>query len=408
MSDLLHESIFEPDVAKLDHTDLPDKIAPKIRISKQIDAEDESDPIYNEFGERRLSNEERRTFKRRVAQAEEELYANIKGQDQAIAPVISALKRAATGARDEARPMATILEVGPTGTGKTLLGKVLARALSDGAGEPQFGFVKVDCSEFSQGHEMARLVGSPPGYVGYNDPPQLSALIENPFQVVLFDEIEKAHPKFHNLLLQILEDGELTLGKGEKVSFRNTIILLSSNAAVRDLDQAINSRQIGFNVEPKQHRDFEQMKALTVEALKRVFPPEFINRIDEVVGFNSFTPEVFVEIVASEIRRAAAEIRRNSGCQIVIDRAVTQMLADETFNPSFGAREVRRSVDRSVRQAIAEALFEMDPDEVRGSTIRLSVKDGALVVKQVKGQLPLSLRKESLLHDRLGTEVTVP
>jgi len=342
----------------------------------------EEEDLYNEYGERPLSVDERAILRSRIKRAEVILRDTIKGQDQAIEPVLDALKRAVTGTRDEGRPIATILELGPTGTGKTLLAKTLASALSARGGAMDFGFIKIDCSEYSQGHEVSRLTGAPPGYVGYDKGSQLDPIEENPFHVVLFDEIEKGDKKLHNLLLQILEDGALTLGNGTKLSFRNCIVIMSSNAGVDAIEEARNTKHIGFTREENKEFTPQQIKEITSAALSKIFPPEFINRVDEVVPFGSLAPNVVREIANNEVRKAVGRTERNTGCHIEVASEVLDFLAKEGYSPKFGAREVRRVVDKFLTKMITDALYEIDPNDQRRTELKISMKDGELSVKR--------------------------
>lgn len=325
-----------------------------------------------------LTPSQRAELKERVIFAESYLPSVIKGQDHAIATLIRSLKRAVAGTRDSMRPIASVLELGPTGVGKTLTAKELAGVLKVPDSEISFDFLKIDCSEYSQGHETGRLKGAPPGYIGYDDGSQLEAVQKNPYHVVLLDEIEKASKEMHNLLLQILEDGEATLGNGQKVSFRNCIIIMTSNVGVSKIKSARNPMKLTPGTGALDHSAVERE---TEQALKEEFAPEFLNRIDEIIGFNEITVEVAREIAINELNKLKVRTEQNNpGTSVVIEPGVVEQVVQDGFSVEFGARNIRRTVEKKVASVLSDALFELDEAELAVSIMSIGASEGEVTV----------------------------
>ncbi|MBQ7173764.1 MAG: ATP-dependent Clp protease ATP-binding subunit [Clostridia bacterium] len=278
---------------------------------------------------------------------EELLKARVIGQDAAIEAVARAIRRGRMGLKDPRRPVGSFIFMGPTGIGKTELAKALADLLF---GDPS-AMIRLDMSEYMEKHSVSKLIGSPPGYVGYDDGGQLTEKIRRrPYSVVLFDEIEKAHPDVFNILLQVLEDGVLTDSQGRHVDFRNTVIILTSNVGASELSSA---KSLGFTAEGKEQSQKEKMLA----SLKATFRPEFLNRIDDIIVFNSLEKEQIEKIAAlmlADVGRRADEL----GIILSFDASVPALLAKEGFDPTYGARPLRRAVVRLVEDELSTQLLE--------------------------------------------------
>jgi len=308
---------------------------------------------------------------------EQDLHGHIVGQDEAIVAVSRSIRRSRAGLKDPKRPIGSFLFLGPTGVGKTELARALAAELFGG----EDAIIRMDMSEYMESHTVSRLFGSPPGYVGHDDGGQLTEKVRRrPYSVVLFDEVEKAHPEVFNALLQIMDDGRLTDGKGRTVDFKNTVVIMTSNAGTADLHRA---GKLGF-VSPKaleageDRHDAMQSKAM--EGLKRAFRPEFLNRIDQVVVFRSLTREnlnVIVDLMLAEVRKRleSQHIKLEAGDD------VRGFLIGEGYSEEYGARPLRRAIQTHVDDALADAI--LGGTLHAGQTALLSVVDGALKIEAV-------------------------
>jgi len=292
-----------------------------------------------------------RGIERRLARA-------VVGQERAVAAVVRAVRRAAAGLGAPGRPLASLLFLGRTGTGKTLLAETLARELFDGARS----LVKIDCGEYALPHEHARLIGSPPGFVGHEEGGQLSrALAEDPARVVLFDEIEKAHPRMHGVLLSILDDGVLTDGRGRRVSFERAVVVLTSNAGAREMGAA--GRPLGFAAGGRPGTDGpsslgrDRLEAIAREALERRFSPEFLGRIDETVLFEELDAAAAESIARLELRDLAIRARR-AGRPVAFSQEIARWIARRGFSAEHGARGIARAVRRDVEAPLADLVLE--------------------------------------------------
>ncbi|MFH0348707.1 MAG: ATP-dependent protease ATP-binding subunit ClpC [Bacillota bacterium] len=299
------------------------------------------------------------------------LHSRVIGQDEAVVAVAKAVRRARAGLKDPKRPIGSFIFLGPTGVGKT----ELARALAESIFGDEEAMIRIDMSEYMEKHSTSRLVGSPPGYVGYDEGGQLTEKVRRkPYSVVLLDEIEKAHPDVFNILLQVLEDGRLTDSKGRTVDFRNTILIMTSNVGASELKR---NKYVGFNVqdETQNHKD---MKDKVMGELKRAFRPEFINRIDEIIVFHSLEKKHLTEIVSLMSDQLTKRLKEQD-LSIELTDAAKAKVAEEGVDLEYGARPLRRAIQKHVEDRLSEELLRGNID--KGQHIVLDVEDGEIVVK---------------------------
>ena len=308
----------------------------------------------------------------RLLHLEQTLHERVIGQDEAVSAVARAIRRARAGLKDPNRPIGSFLFLGPTGVGKTELSRALAQAMFG----DEDAMVRLDMSEYMEKHSVSRMIGSPPGYVGYEEGGQLTEKVRRrPYSVVLLDEIEKAHPDVFNVLLQILEDGRLTDGKGRTVDFRNTVIIMTSNVGAN----TIGKKTMGFgaNEEGDPHAPaYEELKERTMEALKSVFRPEFLNRIDEMVVFHPLTQED-IQKIAKLMLRAVAKRLRERDIDLTFTEEASAYLAKQGFDPVYGARPLRRAIQQRVEDSISEEILA--GHIAFGDRVEASMEDGKLV-----------------------------
>src|SRR5690625_2476225 len=301
---------------------------------------------------------------RKLIKMKEELSKQIIGQNEAIVKLTKAIKRTRAGLKDPTRPIGSFIFLGPTGVGKTEMAKVLARYLFD----KEDALVRIDMSEYMEKFSVSRLVGAPPGYVGYEEGGMLTEKVRRkPYSVVLLDEIEKAHPDVFNILLQVLDDGILTDSLGRKVDFRNTIIIMTSNIGARDIRSL--GQGIGF-ASGDSNMDYERMKSTIHDALKKVFNPEFLNRIDDVITFRPLEKEDISQIIDILADDLFSRIR-NLGYKLELTRAAKDFIADKGFDPKFGARPLKRAIQKYVEDPLAEDLLKVE--QPAGSTIKIKM-----------------------------------
>jgi ATP-dependent Clp protease ATP-binding subunit ClpC len=313
---------------------------------------------------RRIAGEE----SERLLQMERALHERVVGQDEPIRAIAKAVRRARAGLKDPKRPIGTFMLLGPTGVGKTLLAKTLAEYLF-GSEE---ALIKLDMSEFMERHNVSRLVGAPPGYVGYEEGGQLTeAVRRRPYCVVLLDEVEKAHPEAHNMLLQIMEDGHLSDAKGRRVDFRNAIMIMTSNIGAKLIKRA---SKLGFaftgDDDSQREQEYETMKERVMDALKQYFRPEFVNRLDGVMVFRHLTKEELTNIVDLELKRVHLQLSEHD-IVLELTNEAKLYLADEGYDPDYGARPLRRVVQNHVEDRLSEGVLA--GEFKAGDTIRADV-----------------------------------
>lgn len=315
----------------------------------------------------------------RLLEMEKELQKHIIGQDEAIQMISKAVRRARAGLKDPRRPIGSFIFLGPTGVGKTELTKALAQFLF-GSEE---ALIQLDMSEFMERHTVSRLVGAPPGYVGYEEAGQLTeALRRRPYSIVVFDEVEKAHPEAHNMLLQIMEEGHLSDAKGRKVDFRNALIVMTSNVGA---DMIKRQTSLGFSLKrdevAEERLAYEDMRKKLMESLRRVFRPEFINRLDSVIVFRSLSKEDIKKIVQLELEKVSQRLVEH---HITLDAspAALDLLAELGYDPDMGARPLRRVIQQKVEDPLSDTMLMGGFND--GDTIRIDVKDGDITLERAE------------------------
>ncbi|MBX6377046.1 MAG: ATP-dependent Clp protease ATP-binding subunit [Clostridia bacterium] len=311
----------------------------------------------------------------RLLHLEEELHRRVIGQDEAVKAVARAIRRARAGLKDPRRPIGSFIFLGPTGVGKTELAKALAEALFG----DEDAMISIDMSEYMERHTVSRLVGAPPGYVGYEEGGQLTeAVRRRPYSVVLLDEIEKAHPEVFNILLQVLEEGRLTEAKGRTVDFRNTVLIMTSNVGAQFIKR---QGQLGFRPQQDEQLTYQQMRDRLMEEVRKTFRPEFLNRIDEVIVFHSLTRDDLRKIVDLMLRQVSHRLAENKLTLEVSERA-REIILDEGFDPEFGARPLRRAITRLIEDPLSEEM------------LKNRFQDGDTVLIDADGEGKLVFRKK--------------
>ena len=306
----------------------------------------------------------------RLRRLEGILHERVIGQDEAVTAVSKAIRRGRVGLKDPKRPIGSFLFLGPTGVGKTELSKALAEAMFGS----ENAMIRVDMSEYMEKHSVSRIVGSPPGYVGYEEGGQLSEKVRrNPYSVILFDEIEKAHPDVFNILLQVLDDGHITDAQGRKIDFKNTILIMTSNAGA---SRIIEPKKLGFGSVSTAEQDYQYMKDGVMEEVRRIFKPEFLNRIDETIVFHALTKEDMGAIVDIMMKSLGERTKSQMGITLILEESGKNFLIDKGYDQKYGARPLRRTIQSEVEDHLAEAI--LDGTVKKGSTVRIQAADGKL------------------------------
>ena len=310
----------------------------------------------------------------RLKNLEKELHKRVVGQNEAVEAVAKAIKRGRVGLKDPNRPIGSFLFLGPTGVGKTELSKALAQCLFG----DESSMIRIDMSEYMEPHSVSKLIGSPPGYVGFEEGGQLTEKIRRkPYAVILFDEIEKAHPDVMNMLLQILEDGRLTDSQGRTVNFKNTVIIMTSNLGARVIT---DKKSLGFSNNEKQEdsqKDYEETKKEVMQILKKELRPEFINRIDEIIVFHKLNDEEIrkiVDIMIAEVERRLKE----QNIEIEVDDSVKDLIAKTGVDKAFGARPLRRTIQNLLEDKLAEEI--LDGNIQKNKVTKITTKDKQIVL----------------------------
>lgn len=312
----------------------------------------------------------------RLLKLESVLHKRVVGQKEAVTAVAKAMRRGRVGLQDPRRPIGSFLFLGPTGVGKTELSKALAEAMF-GA---ESALIRVDMSEYMESHSVSKMIGSPPGYVGFDDGGQLSEKIRrNPYSVVLFDEIEKAHPDVFNILLQVLDDGHITDSKGRKVSFKNTVIIMTSNAGA---SRIVDPKNLGFASKSDAQKDYEKMKNGVMEEVKRLFKPEFINRIDDMIVFHALTKEDMKEIITLLSKDLVNRCESLCNIRLTITPAVKTFIVDKYSNLKMGARPLKRAIQSEIEDLLAEEILEQKIKN--GDHVKVRLQDKKIVFDVVK------------------------
>lgn len=309
----------------------------------------------------------------RLLKLEDMLHKRVIGQEEAVTAVAKAIRRGRVGLQDPNRPIGSFLFLGPTGVGKTELSK----ALSELVFGSENALIRVDMSEYMESHSVSKMIGSPPGYVGFDEGGQLSEKVRrNPYSVILFDEIEKAHPDVFNILLQVLDDGHITDSKGRKVSFKNTILIMTSNAGAQRI---VDPKKLGFSTDESHEHDYKVMKSGVMEEVKRIFKPEFINRIDEILVFHPLETADMKKIVTLLSNNLIKRCKNQMNIKLTVSSALKNYLVDNYSDKKMGARPLKRAIQTQVEDELAEELLE--GHVLPGQTVTATVKDGKVVFK---------------------------
>ena len=314
----------------------------------------------------------------RLLKLENTLHDRVIGQSEAVSAVAKAIRRGRVGLNDPNRPIGSFLFLGPTGVGKTELSKALAYAMFGS----ESSLIRVDMSEFMEKHTVSKLIGSPPGYVGYDEGGQMSETVRrNPYSVVLFDEIEKAHPDIFNVLLQVLDDGRITDSTGRVVDFKNTVIIMTSNAGAQNI---IQPKNLGFMSQADEKKDHENMKNKVMEEVKRLFKPEFLNRIDDIIVFHTLSKDEIGQIVDLMINSVNKRTLEQMKISIELDKDAKDYIVSKGYDSKYGARPLRRTIQNEIENVLAEKILE---GEVKnGSKVLVSCKDGKLSFSLKRGR----------------------
>ena len=371
------------------------------RKKAQVEWEDKTEKIVNEIGVEDIADVVSMTTgvpvsnlteaeTEKLLRMESVLHERVIGQEEAVTALSKAIRRSRSGLKDPKRPAGSFIFLGPSGVGKTELSKTLAEFLFNS----QDALISFDMSEYMEKHTVSRLIGSPPGYVGYDEGGQLTTAVrQRPYSVVLFDEIEKAHPDVFNILLQILEEGRLTDAQGRMVDFRNTVIIMTSNVGAREIT---TTAPLGFSSSGATGLNDDEIKTRVMSEVKRLFRPEFLNRIDEIIVFKSLTEDEIVEIVNLMVADLRDRLIKQN-MTINMSDAANRLIAKEGTDLSFGARPLRRAIQRLLEDPISEQILE--GKWTSGSVIDVDVEDEKLVFNQGTGSIPAPRKRDTIAQE---------
>ena len=310
---------------------------------------------------------------KKLLNMEAELHKRIIGQDEAVSALSRSIRRTRVGLKDPKRPSGSFIFAGPTGVGKTELAKTLAEFLFD----DEDALIRVDMSEFSEKYAASRLFGAPPGYVGYEEGGQLSEKVRrNPYSVILFDEIEKAHPDVFNILLQVLDDGHITDAQGRKVDFKQTCIIMTSNAGAQNI---VAPKRLGFLSTEDERKDYEYMKGQVMEEVKRMFKPEFLNRIDEIIVFHQLTKADMKKILQILLKDLERRCKEQMDIELKVRDTVKEYLVENSFDSKYGARPLKRAIQSKIEDPLAEAI--LNGEVKKGDTVAAGMNKKEITFK---------------------------
>lgn len=358
---------------------LRDKWQSEKEAKKLVVGENEIADVVSDWTKipvRKLEEEE----SERLLKLEAILHERVVGQEEAVTAVARAIRRGRVGLKDPKRPIGSFLLLGPTGVGKTELSKALCEAMFG----TESALIRVDMSEYMEKHSVSKMIGSPPGYVGYEEGGQLSEKVRrNPYSVILFDEIEKAHPDVFNILLQILDDGHITDAQGRKIDFKNTILIMTSNAGAENI---ISPKQLGFTSQTDAKADYTFMKDRVMDEVKRLFKPEFINRIDEIIVFHPLSRENIKEIAQIMMSSIISRTKEQLGMTLSVEESAKDFLAEKGYDAKYGARPLRRTIQNQIEDKLSEEILEGHAKT--GDKVVVRARNGKLIfsVKVVKAK----------------------
>ena len=310
----------------------------------------------------------------KLAKMQDSIVGKVVGQDEAVKKIVKAIQRGRVGLKDPNRPIGSFMFLGPTGVGKTQLAKVLAKYLFDS----EDSLIRIDMSEYMEKFAVSRLIGAPPGYVGHDEGGQLTEKVRRkPYSVILLDEIEKAHPEVFNLLLQVLDDGQLTDSLGRKVNFKNSIIIMTSNTGSRQLKEF--GTGVGFNTKNKESKGQQESNEVIDKELKKKFAPEFLNRIDDVVMFNSLVKEDINKIINIELEKLVERVQKME-FELEITEGAVEYIASQGFDPEYGARPLKRAIQKYVEDVLTEEIIQQNPEKMSKLLLDYDKEDDKMIV----------------------------
>ena len=355
--------------------DYKDSLTKDLENIPKVTADDVADVVakWTKIPVKKLAEEEGE----RLKHLEETLHKRVIAQDEAVIALSRAIRRGRVGLKDPNKPIGTFLFLGPTGVGKTELSKALAEAMFG----TENAIIRVDMSEYMEKHSVSKLIGSPPGYVGYDEGGQLSEQVRrNPYSIILFDEVEKAHPDVFNILLQVLDDGRITDSHGRVTDFKNTIIIMTSNAGAQRI---MEPKSLGFAAEHSAKADYEAMKAAVLDEVKHIFKPEFLNRIDEIIVFESLSKDNMKDIIDILLKELAERAKTQMNVKLNVSDSAKAFLVEQGYDPKYGARALKRKVQTLLEDEMAEEA--LSGNMVPGSTVNVKAsKDATRLVFSVR------------------------